>query len=413
VASSVSVEITGSEFTSCPFARYRELPPVFEAAGIGVAITGYQDLLELGRDAEVFSRQLDKVEGRRYVGIGKNPVGAEVEVLLAQAHPHVPALFTADPPTHTRHRKLVSQAFLPRRVRAMEPKVRAVANELVDAFVGDGEVDLVRQFAVPLPLTVLAEVLGVDAADRHLLKKWSDDLIRGLTDVLGDEERLAVARSLLDFQAYFRERIEERRAAPRNDLLGNLVAAELEDGSRLELSELFPIIAQLVAAGHETTSNFIANSMALLLQRPELQAELRADPERIPAFLEESLRFDPPLHATVRRAKREVELHGVRIEEDATVLPFWGAGNRDPDEFPEPERFDPDRPNARKHLAFGHGIHFCIGAELARREGRIALETLLSRLERIELDEERSDLEHRGGFAHYGYRRLVLRFAAR
>lgn len=384
---------------------------MFEATGIGMGVAGYDNLTALGRDSSAFSRQLDAIEGRRYVGLGTDPVGPEVEQLLARAHPHAPALFTADPPVHTRHRKLVSQAFLPRRVRAMEPLVRATAEELVEGFAADGEFDLVSQFAVPLPLTVLAAVLGVDAGDRHLLKRWSDDLIAGIADVLDDARRLEVARSLLEFQAYFRERIDERWERPRDDLLSDLVHAQLPDGSRLDLSELFPIVAQLVAAGHETTSNFIANAAVILLRRPALLAELRAASERIPDVLEECLRFDPPLHSTVRRAKRDATLHGVAIRRDQTVLPFWGAGNRDAREFPDPDRFDPGRANARRHLSFGHGIHFCIGAELARLEGRVAFETLLGALRGLRLDEQRSELEPRGGFAHYGYPRLVLTFA--
>lgn len=410
----LEIDFNDPEVKRDPFAHYDALneAKAFLATGIGVGIAGYEELVDLGRDHELFSRQLDEKEGRRYVGLSPIPPGPEVEELLAQAHPHVPALFTSDPPVHTRHRKLVGQAFLPRRIRAMEPVVRARANEIVDTFVGAGEVELFSQLALPLPLSVLADLLGVDPADRHLLKRWSEDLVRGIASVLDDAERVVVARSLLDFQAYFRARIGEREAGRRDDLLSDLVHAELEDGGRLSLEELFPIIAQLVAAGHETTTNFICNSAVILLRDRPLLDRLRARPGDIPQVLEECLRFDPPLHSTVRRAKHDAELHGCPIARNQVVIPVWGAGNRDPSEFPEPHRFDPDRPNAHRHLSFGYGLHFCLGSELGRLQGRVAWETMLARLDDMQLDEGRSDLENRGGFAHYGYRRLVVTFRA-
>jgi cytochrome P450 len=356
---------------------------------------------------------LDPEAGRLYLGLSKTPPGPEVMELLAQSHPHVPALFTSDPPVHTRHRRLAQQAFLPKRVRSLEPGVRARANELVDAFVDRGEVELVSEFATPLPLGTLAAMLGVSPENRMLLKKWSVDLIHGIAEVLDDEQRLEVTRSLLEFQAFFRKEIEARVAEPREDVLSDLVNAQLEDGSRLDLSELFPIIAQLVAAGHETTSNTITNSMVVLLEHPDVLAGMRDHPEKIPDVIEECLRFDPPLHSTVRRATHDYSLGGETIHRDQTVLPIWGAGNWDPKEFPNPEVFDPERPNARKHLSFGHGIHFCIGSELGRLQARVAFETLLERLDDIRLDRDRSDLVNRGGFAHFGYHRLLLTFRPR
>jgi cytochrome P450 len=411
----MEIDFNDPDFKRCPFDHYDALneQKVFVATGIGIGIAGYEELVDLGRDSELFSRRLDEKEGRRYVGLSPVPPGPEVEALLAQAHPHVPALFTSDPPVHTRHRKLVGQAFLPKRVRAMEPIVRARANEIVDGFIGHGEVELASGLAMPLPLSVLADLLGVDPADRHLLKEWSEDLVRGIAGILDDGERLVVARSLLDFQAYFRARIEERQAERRDDLLSDLVDAELEDGSRLDLGELFPIIAQLVAAGHETTTNFICNSAVILLRDPPLLERLRSCPADIPRVLEECLRWDPPLHSTVRRAKHDAERHGCPIGRNQMVIPVWAAGNRDPAEFPDPHQFDPDRPNAHRHLSFGYGLHFCLGSELGRLQGRVAWETMLERLDDLRLDEERSDLVDRGGFAHYGYPRLTVTFTPR
>jgi cytochrome P450 len=407
-----SPRLTDPDFLECPYSRYLELletTPVVEADGVGVAVLGYENLVALAKDTEGFSRQIDAERGRRLLGIGSNPVGEEVEELLATAHPEVPALFTADPPVHTRHRKLANQAFLPRRVNAMQPAIRELADELIDGFAADGEVDFMRRFAVPLPLALISDILGVGREDMWTLKGWTDDFIAGIAQVLTDEQRLKVVRSVLEFQQYFRPLIEDRREHAREDLLSYLVNARLEDGSGLELEELFPIIAQLVAAGHETTTNFMGNAIVILLRDADLERQLRADPGLIPAFLEEVLRIDPPLHSTIRRATRDVELCGTPIEDGQMVLPVWASGNWDPATFEEPDRFKLGRPGARKHLSFGYGAHYCLGSELARMDVRIAFETLLARFPRMELDEERSDLSRQPGFAHNGYKRIVLR----
>jgi len=410
-----TANITSGEFTACPFDHYRSLQqvgPIFTAPGIGYGVIGYRELVELGRDTKRFSRQLDMTETRRLFGVDAGSLPAEVDRLLVEASTHSPALFSADPPIHTRHRKLVSQAFLPRRVRAMEPMVQAHASRLMEPFAAAGGGDIISQLAVPLPLAVLGDILGVDCADLDLLKRWSDDLLRGIGGIVDPDERVSIAHSLLQFQSYFFERIQERRSQPCDDLLSDLVHAEVGGEGHLRLDELFPIIVQLVVAGHETTANFIGNAMVILLRRPELVAKLRADETAIPAFLEECLRFDPPLHATVRRAACDMHFGGVAIERDETILPFWGAANHDPTIFPDPDRFDPDRDNLRRHLTFGHGIHFCIGAELARMEGRVAFETFLRRFSHVELEEQRSDLTDRGGYSHYGYRRVVVRIGS-
>jgi cytochrome P450 len=236
-------------------------------------------------------------------------------------------------------------------------------------------------------------------------------LLEGIAGVLDDAQRLGIARSLLEFQAYFQERIEERRLEPRDDLLSELVHAEVEGEGRLDLEELFPIIVQIVIAGHETSTNFIANSIVIMLETPGMVEKLRDDRTLIPPFLEECLRYDPPLHSTLRRAAQDMTFAGAQIGRDDVVVPFWGAAGRDPAVFPDPDTFDATRGNVRRHLAFGHGIHFCIGAELARLEGRIAVEMLLDRFDAIELDEADSELEPRGGHAHYGYPRVILRVA--
>ncbi|MET0818281.1 MAG: cytochrome P450 [Solirubrobacteraceae bacterium] len=408
-----SVDLRAEEVRRCPFDHYaalRERAPVFECDNLGLAVASYDKLVELSRDNDNLSRLMDPVWGRRLMGIGPEPVSERVEAKLSRVHPSVPALFTTDPPEHTRHRRLSADAFLPRRVRTMEELIRAQANALVDAFVADGEADLISQFAMNLPVAVVGGLLCVEERDAERFKRWSLDFIAGAQDFLDEEGRLRVADSIIGFQEYFLPLLEARREQPTDDMLSDLVNARLKDGTQLTIPEIMSILMQFVSAGWQTTGNFICNSMVIILRRPELQAQLTADPGRIPHVLEECLRFDPPFLWSPRKAKQPTEIEGRPVTEGEMVMFMWGAGCWDPDQFPEPDVFDPDRPNAKKHLAFGHGVHFCIGADLARLEARISIETLLTRLPGLALDVERSDLTKTDGFSHYGYRRAMVTF---
>jgi cytochrome P450 len=243
------------------------------------------------------------------------------------------------------------------------------------------------------------------------MKRWTDDMLAGVSDILSEPRRLEVTRSALQFQRYFLELIAERRRAPREDVLSDLVGAELDDGARLSDAELLTIIAQIAVAGHETSTNFLGNGLVILLRNPELRQRLRDDRGALPDFVEEVLRWDPPLQCTYRRSTMEQDVDGVPIAENQTVALFWAAGGYDETVFAEPETFRLHRSNARRHLAFGHGTHFCVGHELARQEGRIAFGALLERLEDLSLDEAASDLTHHPSFAHHGYRSIVIRFS--
>jgi cytochrome P450 len=363
--------------------------PVFALSGVGTGICGYENLIALSTDSVHFSRQIPSQRAR--FGIGENPVGSEVRALAAGLVEEAPALFHADPPVHTVHRQLVNQAFAPRRVRLLEPHMKRLAHGLIDRFIETGQIEFFDAFAVPFPLGVLSGMLGVAPEDMGSLKRWTDDMLAGISEVVSDQRRLEVTRSAIEFQRHFLALIETRRREPREDVLTGLIHARLEDGRQLHESELLPIIAQLAIAGHETSTNFLVNSLVRALRSPEQLASLRTERSLIPAFLEEALRNDPPLQCTFRRATEEIELDGVVISKDQTA-------------------FRPGRKNARRHLAFGHGTHFCVGSELARLEGRIAFDALLDRLAEIELDEAASDLSRRPSFAHRAYRSVVVRF---
>ncbi|MDG1214983.1 MAG: cytochrome P450, partial [Luminiphilus sp.] len=324
----------------------------------------------------------------------------------------VNALFTADPPAHTRHRKLISKALSPRSVRALEPQIRDVTTTLIDAFIDRGSVDFIPEFAVPLPVTVIADILGVDREDIWRFKKWGDLMISGNIDMLSHARRRDVAHAVVELHEYFVPRIEERRRHPADDLLSIMVNTEVDGEPPLTTEELLPIIDQILLAGHETTTNLIGNAMLVLLSENTLMTRLRTNPTDIPAMVEEALRWDPPIQCTYRRVTRDDDLEGIGVKKGDMVIPMWAGANWDPAVFLNPEQFNIDRPMTKPHMGFGFGPHFCAGAELARIEARIAFEELLSRLGNITLDERASDLTHLPSFASHGYRKVGLQFEA-
>lgn len=408
------VDLAASDHIECPYKAYQRL---HESGGIGldpnvgVIVADYDTLAAVSKNTGVYSSSItEDGRGPRHMGINSEPVQDDVEEILSHAHPIVNALFTADPPEHTRHRKLISKALSPRSVRALEPQIRAITTELIDAFIDRGSVDLIPEFAVPLPVTVIADILGVDRADIWTFKHWGDLMISGNIDLLTHERRREVAHAVVDLHNYFVPRIEERRKKPTDDLLSIMVNTEVDGEPPLTTEELLPIIDQILLAGHETTTNLIGNAMRVLLDQPDLMARLRSNPADIPAMVEEALRWDPPIQCTFRRATSDDNLEGAAIRKGDMVIPMWGGANWDPKVFPNPEQFDIDRPTTKPHMGFGFGPHFCAGAELARLEARIAFEELLGRMDDFRLDEANSDLGHLPSFASHGYRKVALTF---
>lgn len=411
------INLSDPEHIECPYRAYQALHQtggLGRDPDIGVVVAGYETLATLAKNTEVYSSSISEDgHGPRHMGINPEPVQDDVEAILSHAHPIVNALFTADPPVHTRHRKLIAKALSPRSVRALEPKIRAITTDLIDAFIARGSVDLMPEFAVPLPVTVIADILGVDRADIWTFKHWGDLMISGNIDMLSHERRREVAKAVVELHDYFVPRIEQRRQNPTDDLLSIMVNTEVDGEPPLTTEELLPIIDQILLAGHETTTNLIGNAMLVLLNDHELMHRLQENPSDIPAMVEEALRWDPPIQCTFRRATRADQLEGVDVTEGEMVVPLWAGANWDPDVFPNPEQFDIDRSMTKPHMGFGFGPHFCAGAELARIEARIAFEELLGRLEQITLNEQESDLSHLPSFASHGYRQVSLRFIKR
>ena len=284
-----------------------------------------------------------------------------------------PAGMLSNPPQHTFFRGLVQQAFSPRAIEAMRSRVEALADELLHDCPA-GEWDLHDAFAFPLPVIVIAEMVGVPAGDLHLFKRWSDASVAAM----GAADPSAYESELTDLANYILAGIRERRAAPgRGDLIDRL--AQAEQGSRgLADEEILSVVNQLLVGGNETTTSLITNAVWRLLERPALWRRLVAEPSLVDRALEESLRFDPPVLGLYRSTTRAVELHGVRIPKYAKVMLHYAAANRDPRIWEAPDDFSLDRP-AQRHLAFGLGVHFCLGAQLARLEAGTALRALVAR----------------------------------
>jgi cytochrome P450 len=319
-------------------------------------------------------------------------VHPDVVAIYQEGYPEVATLLAADPPAHTYYRGLVNTAFLPRRVAQLEEEITRIALDLVERFIDRGRVELVGELAVGLPVTVIADALGVDRADQALFKRWSDDIVAPRSGLLSLQERRRCARSLVEMQHYMAARAQERRDEPRDDLLSDLVQARFDSGDRegepLTNNELIGILRQIMVAGNETTTSLIAGAMKLLVEHPEELAAAEADPSRIPLVLDEALRVDAPIQMLPRRTVVDVELGGTVIPAGELLYIVYASANHDGTRFEDPEQFCPARPNVRQHLAFGKGAHFCPGSALARSEARIALELLLSKATGWRIDPE-------------------------
>ncbi|HXV93710.1 MAG TPA: cytochrome P450 [Pseudonocardia sp.] len=311
-------------------------------------------------------------------------------------------LLHLDPPDHTRLRRLVSAAFTRRRVEQLAPRVQEITDELLDGMSGAREVDLVATFAYPLPIAVICELLGVPAQGREAFRDWSVTIVGGTLS--GQQAWVDAATAMI---GYVRELVAAKRSAPADDLLTALVA--VRDGSdRLSEDELTSMVFLLLVAGHETTVNLIGNGVLALLTHPDQLALLRSEPERLPAAVEELLRFDGPLQvATFRWTTEPVEIGATVVPAGEMVVPGLLAANRDPARVRDPERLDLDR-GGPAHLAFGHGVHHCLGAPLARLEGRIALGSLLARFPDLRLARPAAELTRRPGVLMHGLTALPV-----
>ncbi len=360
--SSTDPDVFSEAFREDPFPFYAELRserPVYrEPRYGGYLLTRFDDVLEALLDPETFSS-------------AQGPGPAPSSAMNPPA-----ALPATDPPYHDRLRALVSRGFTPRRVAESRPRVESLARELVGA-IDEEEVDVVPALSIPLPVLVIAEMLGVESERLSDFRRWSDAFV-GLLESDPTPELVSVAQELI---GYFRDLAAERRERPRDDMVSALVQAEI-DGRRLNQAELDGFFIILLVAGNETTTNLISNQLRILAERPDLWKRLRDDRSLVPLAIEETVRFDTPVQNLGRQTTRDVEIRGVTIPEDSRVIVSYGAANRDPEAFEAPDEYRPER-SEKRHLGFGQGVHFCLGAGLARLEGEIALNALLDRFESL------------------------------
>jgi cytochrome P450 len=319
-------------------------------------------------------------------------------------------MLTSDPPVHTRLRRLISREFTPRRIHDLEPRISAIMAALLDGIAarGDAEFDLMAEVADTLPVMVISELLGVPSANYGVFKQWSDAVVAGAGRTQPWEEPPAeFLDAVAALRVYFAEQIEARRRAPGPDLISALVAAH-DDAEALSSEELLAFVVLLLLAGNETTTNLIGNGMLALGRHPEQLDRLRREPARIADAVEEIIRYDGPVQATARFATVPVNLGGTEIPAGAPAFVLIAAANRDPAKFPAPEKFDIAR-HPNEHLAFGTGIHFCLGAPLARLEGAVAIGAILARFPHLRLADSAAPLSYKGSFFLRGLTALRMR----
>jgi cytochrome P450 len=386
------------EFLADPYPTYHRLraeDPVHHSPLGFWVLTRYEDVSAVLRDPRFIKEPLAALVAARF-GV-EVPRGVGLSML------------DRDPPDHTRLRSLVGTAFTPRVVEGLRPRIQQIVDGLIMHAQALGSMDVIEEFAYPIPVNVICELLGVPVADHERFKGWSLDIARGLDSIYRPADSEVPRRSAASRHAisdYFRDLIARRRAASRGDLLSALIEAE-EAGDKLNEEELLATCILILIAGHETTVNLIGNGVLALLRNPDELRRLRATPGLITSAVEELLRYDGPVQRTARVASAEATIGGRTIARGEMVMPFIGAADRDPAQFPDPDRLDLTRGDNR-HIAFGWGIHFCLGAPLARLEGQIAIDALVRRLPRLELVDDKA--EYRQSLTLRGLKTLPVKF---
>ncbi len=395
---------TSPEFQANPhplWARLREAEPIHRRAlpdgRDGWIVTRHRDCVNVLRDSRCSAEKFPNEVLEALAGDPKAPFAVVARAVLGM-------MLVKDDPDHGRLRGLVNKAFTPRVVSELRPRVQAITDELLDAAVRRGRLDAIADLGMPLPIIVIAELLGVPPEDRADLKRWSDNLVTFLDGTIRDDGIVLAANACLEMREYMNGVFARRHSDPRDDLISRLIAArEVED--RLTDDELFGTVVLILAAGHETTTNLVGNGLYTLLRHPDELARLRAHPERIASAVEELLRFEGPVSLTSRIPKIDYELDGVRIPKGDEISLVLAAANRDPEVFAAPDRLDLSR-GENRHLAFGFGAHFCLGASLARLEGQIALGSAVARFPGMKL--ARDTTEWKRGIVLRGLRSLPI-----
>lgn len=408
-----------------PYPAYAELrrrSPVAKVEKMGAyAVARYEDVAYVLRHPDLFSSsamQTAMASPLFHGGDASSPPSPAEAERLAQAIAAMPvplaewmttrSLIASDPPAHGAMRSVVNRGFTPRRIADLEKRVRAIARHTLGAFEDKTDVDLVSELFTPLPVTVIAELLGVESERAADFKHWSDCVVTGSTGAAGKSGPAVMLEGVGGLLGYIMEDVERRRGQTRNDLIGALLRAEDGDAA-LTAIDVANFALLLLLAGNETTTNLLGNVLIALLAHPDELARVTRDPSRIPALVEETLRYESPIQFLFRQTTQDVEIAGVSIPSGSLVMPLLGSANRDEARFPDPNRFDVAR-DTQGHLAFGLGIHFCLGASLARLEARVALEELLARYPGFEHCAPR--VQNVDSYVVRGPKRLAVRLTA-
>jgi cytochrome P450 len=395
MAAAVSFNIWDPEFRANPYPHYSALyagPPLVITAGpmTFALVARYADVSAGLRDHEHMS------------SVGPPPPPQAYQGRFSGAR----NMLGSDPPQHSRLRKMVSRDFTPRRIREMEPRIREIAKDLLDKVEAKGDFELMADLANVLPVTVIAEMLGVPAELHATFKRWSDRLVGGDKNVPGAPPPPEIVRVVDELGDYFTAEIEKRRVNPGPDLVSALVAAH-DEGDAMSAADLLSFVTLLLIAGNETTTNLIGNGTLALGRNPEQFDALKRNPAMLPRAIEEMLRYDGPVQATVRFTNQPVQLGGTELPAKAAALMIVAAANRDPAQFKDPEKFDITR-DPNDHVAFGEGIHFCIGAALARMEAAVAFEAMVARFPRLRLKDPAFKPSYKGSYFLRGLESLPL-----
>ena len=396
------------EVMACPFPHYRRLQreaPVFHDPVTGLyEITGHDLIREVAAQPQLFSNMVSRQSSR-----SEQLNAAMLDLYEREGFLPVASLLNNDPPNHRPVRSLVDKAFMPARMAKIRPSIDAEVDRLIDAANSKGEIEFVSEFAIPLPLNIIADQLGVPRTEREKIKQGSDAMIAVADPMTPDDQMLEMTRRIIAMQHLLKERIDYARAHPDETILSVVANGEM-NGEEVPIRLLIHLFQSVLVAGNETTTNALGNAMLMLIDRPELFAELSANPDRVKPFVEESLRFVAPLQGFYRYATADTELAGIKIPQDSVLMLRWGAANHDEAVFASPEQLNLDRPNLSKHSTFGAGIHFCIGNLLARSELYSAFGEITRRWSNVRVVGGRDAAVHAHQFFNQGMARLPIAF---
>ncbi len=397
------------DIQECPWDYYRDMHKrgfyFDEHLGMYVC-ANYKLMREIMRNTRVFSNV-----NSQNIAHMRPPPPEVVELQKASERP-VNILVSSDPPEHGRVRSLLDDPFRSREIMQRRPQIREIVNQAIDGFIDRGECEVVTEFAIPIPVTVIADVLGLDRSYAGKIKLWSDASVEPLGMMISDERWIECAREIKHFQDFITEELNARRDDPREDLLTHLVTSRDPDGNPLTLGEMLGVTQQLLVAGNETTTNGIAAGVQLLIENPDQQQRLRDEPEHMLTFVNEALRLESPVQGLFRVVLEDTEIEGTAVPAGARIMLRYAAANRDPGKYQGPDKLDVCRRNAGTHVGFGAGIHHCLGANLAREEMLQAFTLLLERVENLAFATD-APLEHHPSMILRGLKALPIAFRMR